>query len=117
MDSRQRRAALWRNLAPRMRRWIDEGGDEIDVLEVMQSRLERGHAEYGALDVRDGRDWRIQRAEELVDAEMYGAFEIVRARRERVEAIEARPDDDDVIELQVADAVEVVSAIDEDQNG
>jgi hypothetical protein len=57
---------------------LDDGGDEIAVLLVRARRLRDGRQVYGRLDVCDGRSWRKERAEELVDAEVYGDCEIVR---------------------------------------
>jgi hypothetical protein len=59
------------------------GGDEIAVMLVRARRLAVGLRGYGPLDVNDGRCWRKERAEELVDAEVYGDFELVRIERVR----------------------------------
>ncbi len=57
------------------------GGDELAVMLVTATRLERGLRHYGPLDVADGRHWLKEAGEELVDAGVYGAAEIVRAGR------------------------------------
>jgi hypothetical protein len=57
------------------------GGDELAVMLVTATRLELGLRHYGPLDVADGRHWLREAGEELVDAGVYGAAEIVRAGR------------------------------------
>jgi hypothetical protein len=67
------RAALDTTLA-------DLGDDELAVLGALARRLLEGSRRYGALDLAgDRRDWRRERAEELADALVYGAFAEVAA--------------------------------------
>ena len=72
------------------------GGDELAVMLVTATRLEVGLRHYGPLDVADGRHWLREAGEELVDAGVYGAAEIVRAERDlKPESViqPAAPDD------------------------
>lgn len=50
------------------------------VLEVLRS-AERGLADYGPLDVDDGRDWHHEAFQEHRDAVFYLACESIRMRR------------------------------------
>ena len=55
------------------------GADEVRVLEALAARLLEGQRAYGRLDLRhDARDWRKERGQELADALIYGAFDVVR---------------------------------------
>ncbi len=61
------------------------GRDERAVLLVLARRLHAGQRTYGKLDLaRDGRDWRAERAAELADATIYGAFAEVAATLGRI---------------------------------
>ncbi len=60
--------------------WDELGGDERRVLLVLAKRLLDGQQRYGRLDLaNDSRDWRKERAEELADSLIYGAFAEVAA--------------------------------------
>jgi len=52
------------------------GEDERRVLLLLAHRLLEGQRHYGRLDLaNDPRDWRRERAQELADVLVYGAFE------------------------------------------
>jgi hypothetical protein len=58
----------------------DLGDQEIAVLVALSRRLLAGQRAYGCLRLEeDRRDWRRERAEELADALVYGAFAEVAA--------------------------------------
>lgn len=63
---------------------IDVGGMEADAVAVVRmvvERLRMGRGQYGALRLEsDGRDMRREMMEELLDASVYGAAELVRGR-------------------------------------
>lgn len=66
------------------------GKDELPVLLQTARRLAMGLRQYGPLDVEDGRRWRTQAAEELVDTGVYGCCELVREAKEAERVREAR---------------------------
>lgn len=49
----------------------DLSGDELRVALRVLWRLAEGHEEYGVLDVEDGRDWREEMNQEIIDALVY----------------------------------------------
>jgi hypothetical protein len=49
----------------------DLSGDELRVAVRVLWSLSEGRNQYGALDVMDGRDWREELQQELVDALVY----------------------------------------------
>ena len=51
--------------------------DELRVVDVILARLELGRQRYGALDLSQPRDWAKERAEELLDAHVYAACELI----------------------------------------
>ena len=51
------------------------GADERRIISAIVSRLERGYIDYGALDMHDGRDWRREADEELLDYIVYSVVE------------------------------------------
>jgi hypothetical protein len=56
------------------------GTDELRVIAELAKRLEMGQRRYGLLDLlRDARDYLRERNEEVLDASIYAACEIVRA--------------------------------------
>jgi hypothetical protein len=56
------------------------GDEEIAVLGVLARRLLLGQKQYGLLNLADAdRDWRKERAEELADSLVYGAFSEIAA--------------------------------------
>lgn len=57
------------------------GEDERRVLTEIALRLEVGAAQYGALDIaRDRRQWSTEASEEFMDAAVYLAIAMLRAR-------------------------------------
>jgi len=55
---------------------VELGEDERRVLLLLAHRLLEGQKHYGRLDLaNDPRDWRRERAQELADVLVYGAFE------------------------------------------
>jgi hypothetical protein len=61
--------------------------DERAILDRLLTRLEAGRTVYGPWNVDDGRDYRKESLEEIVDALHYCAAQLVRHRREQA----ARP--------------------------
>jgi len=60
----------------------DLQGDELRVAIRIMWRLSEGQKQYGVLDLdTDLRDWREEKAQELVDALMYTEFENERLAR------------------------------------
>ena len=58
------------------------GGDEFELLLIIARRLDAGRTRYGALDVtRDARDFRAEALEELADAAVYLAADLLRSHR------------------------------------
>lgn len=47
------------------------------MLDVLLARLEVGRERYGYLDLAKPRDWQRERAEELVDAAIYNACDLL----------------------------------------
>jgi hypothetical protein len=77
MTARHRLATVARILAP----------DELAVLVLIAQRLALGRRRYGALDVvHDRRDFWREALEELADAAVYLAADLVRRRRRRAAA-------------------------------
>lgn len=59
----------------------DLGADELRVVQAIAARLTMGARQYGALAIAsDARDWRKEAAEELLDAVVYLAAEVLRRR-------------------------------------
>ena len=59
-------------------------GDEREILAALLARLERGHRDFGAWNVRDGRDYPAETYEEVLDGLHYVAAELVRQRQEKL---------------------------------
>src|SRR5688572_6768681 len=57
--------------------------DERSILDRLLTRLETGRKVYGPWDVHDGRDYRKESLEEIVDALHYCAAQLVLNRREQ----------------------------------
>ena len=57
--------------------------DEREVLFVILDRLEMGRANYGPLDLEDGRDWEAEWLDEAIDGFAYAAMRTVQIRRRR----------------------------------
>jgi hypothetical protein len=64
--------------SPIERRFIALGPIERCLLERLLGRLELGTARYGAMDLGDGRDWRAEASEEMLDATIYLAAALER---------------------------------------
>jgi len=58
-------------------------GDEHEVLELVRKRLEKGHVDYGDLDVCDGRDWEAEALDEALDGVVYLAAAILEMQKRR----------------------------------
>ncbi len=63
------------------------------MLDAVLIRLELGRGLYGPLDLAKPRDWQLERAEELVDAEVYRACGVIVDHDARLRSIDERPDD------------------------
>lgn len=75
------RMALARSLASRLWRFVDNGLDELAVIDAFVLRLELGLERYGALDLTAAaRDWSAEADEEAVDREVYRCFQRVSQR-------------------------------------
>jgi len=57
--------------------------DELRVLERVLRRLELGRERYGALNLSKPRDWRIELADELLDAVVYDTMDTIRAEDQK----------------------------------
>lgn len=88
MSTDERRRALQRDIERRLPLCAL---DELRVVDVILGRLELGRERYGELHIaRDRRDYKRERAEELVDAEVYDACDLLQRRdAERAELYEA----------------------------
>jgi hypothetical protein len=75
--------------------------DELRVLDVVLTRLERGRDHYGPLDLSQKRDWARESAEELVDENFYRACKLLSERDEQLARIEIGLD-------EIADAPAVI---------
>lgn len=64
--------------------------DELRVIDVFLRRLEGGRNEYGPLDLRKPRNWRVEKAQERFDAEFYDACEVLVEHDLEVALIEQR---------------------------
>ncbi len=84
MDDDIARLALARNISARTHQC---SLDELRVLDVVLTRLELGRDQYGPLDLSQPRDWKLERAEEIVDAEFYRACDLLCARDLKLAAI------------------------------
>jgi hypothetical protein len=58
------------------------GEDERKIVGVVLERLERGRKEYGEWEVSDGRDYRREALEEIVDALHYCTAALVRIEKD-----------------------------------
>jgi len=75
VESRELRRAI-HAVAPLADVLVQLGEDERRVILVLAKRLLEGQRCYGRLDLaNDARDWRKERAQELADVLVYGAFE------------------------------------------
>ncbi len=72
-----RAAAMRRDLA---RRLALGNLDELLVLDLLLQRLELGRNSYGFLDLAKTRDWSHEEAEELLDARIYQACDVIQRR-------------------------------------
>jgi len=72
-----RRDALARSIAARL---LTCNEDELRVLDAILGRLELGRDRYGHLDLSKARDWDAEEAEELLDARIYRACDVLRRR-------------------------------------
>lgn len=60
-------------------KWHQPDGDEPRILELVRQRLELGKTEYGTLNVSsDKRNFKNETIEELLDAVIYLAAELIR---------------------------------------
>ncbi len=92
-DDDTARRGLARNLTARLHACSH---DELRVIDVILTRLEGGREQYGELDLSKPRDWRRERAEEIIDAAFYEACEVLCARDVKLRAIAERPVDEHV---------------------
>ena len=56
----------------------DLGDIEIEILSAIVQRLSMGQKQYGAFQRDDDRDWRKETFEEVLDAMVYSARELVK---------------------------------------
>ena len=56
----------------------DLGDIEIEILSAIVQRLSMGQKQYGAFQRDDSRDWRKETFEEVLDAMVYSARELVK---------------------------------------
>lgn len=63
--------------------------DELDVLDELLARIEKGRDLYGWLDLEKARDWDRELAEELLDVSVYRAIGRVRHKRALANVIAA----------------------------
>jgi hypothetical protein len=75
-------------------RLLDCSPDELRVLDVLLKRLELGRERYGFLDLSKPRNWKLERAEELVDAAIYDACDVIAKDDERREREECEAADE-----------------------
>lgn len=62
-------------------KWHPPDGDEPRIIELVRQRLKLGETEYGKLDVAsDKRNFKNETLEELLDAVIYLAAELIRRR-------------------------------------
>lgn len=72
------RRALVETIAGRL---AELGVDELRVLDRIAQRLQMGQRQYGELHIAsDGRDWREELAQELLDASVYAAIATIKGR-------------------------------------
>ncbi len=68
--------------------------DELRVLDVILGRLELGRDRYGHLDLAKSRDWDAEEAEELLDARIYRACDVIQKRDARLERLRCEAADE-----------------------
>ena len=56
--------------------------DERAIIEVLLDRIEQGRKEYGPWKVNDGRDYRAEAFDEIIDALHYCAAAIVKKKQD-----------------------------------
>lgn len=79
-----RRDALARTIGSRLALCNE---DELRVVDVLLGRLELGRDRYGHLDLSKPRAWKVERAEELLDAHVYEACDLIAKRDEQLERL------------------------------
>ncbi len=79
-----RRDALARSIAARL---LGCNHDELRVLDLLLGRLELGRDRYGFLDLSKPREWKIEEAEELLDARIYQACDLIQRRDAQLERL------------------------------
>lgn len=89
-DDHTARLARARNISARLHQC---SFDELRVVDVILTRLEFGREQYGYLDLSRPRDWKRERAEEIVDAAFYEACDRLCARDVELRAIEESLDE------------------------
>jgi hypothetical protein len=95
------RLALARNLNARLLRLADVGRDELRVLDVFVTSLERTFMDRGPLDLTKARDWRRERAIGVIDDAIAQACEALARRDDQILAVEIGLD-----EIADAEAIE-----------
>lgn len=55
--------------------------DEKAIIEVLLDRIEQGRKEYGSWKVNDGRDYRAEAFDEVIDALHYCAAALVKKKQ------------------------------------
>lgn len=83
-DHIDRRDALARSIGVRLELCNE---DELRVVDAILGRLEIGRDRYGYLDLSRARDWDAEEAEELLDARIYRACDVIRRRDERLDRL------------------------------
>lgn len=86
-----RRDALARSIEVRLSLCNE---DELRVVDVVLGRLETGRDRYGFLDLSKARDWDAEEAEELLDARIYRACDVLKRRDEKLKRLRCEAADE-----------------------
>jgi hypothetical protein len=58
---------------------IELGDDEVETVAWLAARLLHGQKQYGRLSLKsEGRDWKLERKEEIEDLLIYSAFQALK---------------------------------------